>query len=101
RRPSDLTVNSASSGPRPDASPSTDFATEKPPAGASVAVFVRVTRAFSPSPTVTLDGENDGAPHTTPSTSGSCTSVNVTTVPTGRFCGPSTGVPSARPGSDP
>src|SRR5690606_16281118 len=76
--------------------PTTSLATEKPPVRPSCAVFVRVTSTFSPSATVTLSGLKTGAPHTTPGTSGRFVSVKVTTVPTGRFCGPSTTVPSAR-----
>src|SRR5690606_17705509 len=76
--------------------PARVLATWNPPAAVSVAVFVRVTSAFSPSPIVTSDGENAGSPHATPSTWGSGTSANVAVVPTGKFCGPSTGGPAAR-----
>ncbi|MNW58554.1 hypothetical protein D3C74_364280 [compost metagenome] len=88
-------MNSVSAGTRPDAAPSTTFWNEKPPTARSAA-FVTVTAVLMPSPIVTEAGLNAGAPHTTPSIDGRSISSNVTTVPTGRFCGPFTTVPSAR-----
>src|SRR5690606_18313474 len=88
------TVNVVSAGTVPFASPVTTLWTENPPAATS-AVFVSVTSVFSPSPTVTDCGLNSAAPHATPGTVGRTVSANVTTVPTARFCGPSTTVPSA------
>src|SRR5690606_36332567 len=88
-------VHCASPGTRPDATPTTDLATEKPPTGCTAAL-VTVTSVFVASPTVTLDGSSTGVPQEMPGTSGKTVSSNVTTVPTGRSCGPSTTVPSAR-----
>src|SRR5690606_28698780 len=45
---------------------------------------------------VSVAGSNDGSPQTTFGIVGSVDSENVTVVPTGRSCGPSTTVPSAR-----
>ncbi|KZM36640.1 hypothetical protein OJAG_06960 [Oerskovia enterophila] len=91
------TVNSVPSGTRSAASPVTAFWSEKPPTRTTTgaAVLVTVTWASTPSLIVTDSGLNVGAPHTTPATSGRSISVKVTTVPTGRSCGPSTNVPSA------
>ncbi|MNW59556.1 hypothetical protein D3C74_374770 [compost metagenome] len=91
-------MNSVPAGTRPVAAPSTTFRSENPPTGTTTAsaVLVTVTWASTSSAMVTVAGLNAGAPQTTPSMVGRLISPNVTSVPTGRFCGPFTTVPSAR-----
>lgn len=91
------TENSVAGGTLPARSPVTVFATEKPPTSASAWLVSATPATASPSPMVTVAGENTGSPHATPGTVGSgCRSTKRTTVPAGRSCGPASTVPSAR-----
>src|SRR5690606_14861190 len=83
-------------GTSDDPAPLSALAAQNPPAGAVVASLVTTTSAVSLVDVRVIEaGSNVGVPHTTPSTSGSVVSANVTTVPSGRLTPASTAPPPA------